>query len=245
MKKTIFTIISLIFFSVGSAFAQDLQEILDKYFETAGQKKLLKLKTLVSSGNTQQMGMDMPFITYQKRPNMSRLEVEIQGTRMVMAYDGQNGWAIQPWTGSADPVDLSGLELRSVIELADLDGPLWDYKAKGHQLELVGTDELEGTKVYVLKLTRKDGDISTFYIDSEDFVALKMVNKTVVEGQEVKMEMYMSNYQDVDGIKYPFTTEQRMNGQVFMTINIEEVKFNEDIDDTLFLKPEATPGEKE
>ena len=31
-----------------------------------------------------------------------------------------------------------------------------------------------------------------------------MVNKTVTEGQEVEMEMHMSDYQEVDGIKYPF-----------------------------------------
>jgi len=61
MKKTIITIISLAIFTVGSTYAQDLQEILDKYFETAGQKKLLTLKTLVFSGKTLQMGMEMPF----------------------------------------------------------------------------------------------------------------------------------------------------------------------------------------
>ena len=237
MKKTIITIISLAIFNVGSTYAQDLQEILDKYFETAGQKKLLTLKTLVFSGKTLQMGMEMPFKTYQKRPNKSRMEVEIQGTMMVMAYDGENGWAIQPWTGSADPIDLVGPELRSVKELADLDGAMWDYEKKGHQLELVGKDELEGTEVYVLKLTRKDGDISTFYVDSKKFVTLKMVNKTVIEGQEIEIEMHMSNYQEVEGITYPFTTEQRMNSQVFMTIKIEEVSFNQELEDDMFTKP--------
>jgi outer membrane lipoprotein-sorting protein len=245
MKKTIIAIISSAIFTMGSAYAQDLQEILDKYFETAGQKKLLTVKTLVSSGNMLQMGMEMPFKTYLKRPNKSRLEVDIQGTQMVMAYDGENGWAIQPWTGSTDPVDLVGLEFRSVKEMADLDGAMWDYETKGHQLELVGTDELEGTEVYVLKLTRKDGDISTFYVDSEKFVTLKMVNKTIAEGQEIEMEMYMSNYQEVESIKYPYTTEQRMNGQTITIINIEEVKFDEEIDEAMFLKPEATPAEEQ
>jgi outer membrane lipoprotein-sorting protein len=242
MKKTIITIICLAIFTVGSAYAQDLQKILDKYFETAGQQKLLTLKSLVSSGKTIQMGMEMPFKTYQKRPSKSRLEIEIQGSTMVMAFDGEKGWAIQPWTGSSDPIDIVGPELGSVKELADLDGALWDYEKKGHQLELVGTDEFAGTEVYVLKLTRKEGDISTFYVDSEKFVTLKMVNNMVVEGQEVEMEMHMSDYQEVDGIKYPFTTEQRMNGQVFMTIKIEEVSFNEDLPDDMFAKP-ASPNQ--
>ena len=242
MKKTIIILISLTIFSAGPTFAQDLQKILDKYFETAGQQKLLTIKTLVSSGKTIQMGMEMPFKTYQKRPNKSRLEVEIQGSKMVMAFDGQYGWAIQPWTGSTDPIDLHGMELASVKELSDLDGALWDYEKKGHQLELMGKDAFEGNEVYVLKLTRKDGDISTFYVDSEKFVTVKMVNKAVVEGQEVVMEMHMKDYQEINGIKYPFTTEQRMNGQVFMTIKIEGVSFNEELADDLFTKPAPSPN---
>lgn len=242
MKKIIIAFISLALLTVGSAYAQDLQKILDQYFETAGQKKLLTIKTMVSSGKTLQMGTEMPFKTYQKRPNKSRLEIEIQGAKMVMAFDGENGWAIQPWTGSEEPIDLAGTELGSVKEMADLDGALWDYEKKGHQLELVGKDDFSGTEVYVLKLTRKEGDISTFFVDSEKYVTLKMVNKSVIEGQEIEMEMHMSDYQEVDGIKYPFTTEQRMNGQVFMTIKIEEVTFNEELADDLFSKPVTTPN---
>jgi outer membrane lipoprotein-sorting protein len=157
-----------------------------------------------------------------------------------MAFDGENGWAIQPWTGSEDPIDLSGMELGSVKELADLDGPLWDYDKKGHQLELVGKEDLSGTEVYVLKLTRNEGETSTFYVDSKEYVTLKMVTKAVAQGQEIEMEMHMSDYRVVDGIKYPFTTEQRMNGQVYMTIKIEDVSLNEQISDDLFSKPAAS-----
>ncbi len=136
MKKTIITIISLAIFTVGSAYAQDLQKILDKYFKTIGQEKILKVETIVSTGRTLQMGMEMPFKTITKRPNKAYMEVDIQGVKMVMAFDGKNGWAIQPWTGSADPIDLVGPELRPVKEISDMDGGLWNYEEKGHQLEL-------------------------------------------------------------------------------------------------------------
>ncbi|MCK4855588.1 MAG: hypothetical protein KAT31_15020, partial [Bacteroidales bacterium] len=63
MEKTILIIISLAIFTVGSTYAQDLQEILDKYFETIGQEKILKVETIVSTGKTLQMGMEMPFKT--------------------------------------------------------------------------------------------------------------------------------------------------------------------------------------
>ncbi len=243
MKKTILIIISLAVFTVGSSYAQDLQNILDKYFKTIGQEKILKVETIVSTGKTLQMGMEMPFKTITKRPNKAYMEVDIQGVKMVMAFDGNNGWAIQPWTGSQEPVDISGPDLRPMREMSDMDGSLWNYVEKGHQIKLLGTEEMEGTEVYVLKHTRKDGDISHYYLDSEKYVMLKLIYSMVINGQETEMVFLMSNYQDVEGYIMPFKTEQRFDGQSGMTITFDEVKFNVDIDDSVFLKP--VPAEVE
>ncbi|KPL11819.1 MAG: hypothetical protein AMS26_19430 [Bacteroides sp. SM23_62] len=245
MKKTIFTILSLAVLTMGSAYAQDLQEILDKYFKTIGQENLLKVKSQISTGKILQMGMEMPFKAITKRPNKSYLEMEIQGAMMKQAYDGENGWMIAPWTGSADPIDLSGPEARSVKEMADMDGNLWNYEEKGHQLELVGTEEMEGAEVYFLKLTKEGGDVDHYFIDTDNFVVMKMTSKIVINGQETKMEILFSNYQDVKGVLVPFTTEQRFDGQTGMTVNIEEVKINEEIDDAIFLKPAPTEAEEQ
>jgi outer membrane lipoprotein-sorting protein len=245
MKKTIFAILSLAVLTMGSAYAQDLQEILDKYFETIGQENLLKVKSQISTGKILQMGMEMPFKAITKRPNKSYLEMEIQGAMMKQAYDGENGWMIAPWTGSADPIDLSGPEARSVKEMADMDGNLWNYEEKGHQLELVGTEEMEGAEVYFLKLTKEGGDVDHYFIDTDNFVVMKMTSKIVINGQETKMEILFSNYRDVKGVLVPFTTEQRFDGQTGMTVNIEEVKINEEIDDAIFLKPVPTEAEEQ
>lgn len=242
MKKNIITIFYLAIITMGAASAQDLQSILDKHFKTIGQDKILNVKSQVTTGKILQMGMEMPFKSITKRPNKAFMEMEIQGATMKMAFDGENGWAIQPWLGSTDPVDIVGADLRPMKELSDLDGNLWNYKEKGHQLELVGTEEMEGTKVYVLKNTRKDGNVFHYYLDSEKYVILKMKYKMLVNGQETELVASMSNFQDVDGYLMPFTTEQSFNGQAGMTLNFEEVKFNENIDDAIFQKPAAGPA---
>ena len=43
-----------------------------------------------------------------------------------------------------------------------MDGPLIDYKAKGHTVELLGKDKVEGTDCYKLKVTLKNGDVRTY-----------------------------------------------------------------------------------
>jgi len=242
MKKTIITIISLAIFTVGSTYAQDLQTILDKHFKAIGQEKILNVQTQVSTGKMLQMGMEIPFKSITNRPGKAYMELDFQGTKVVSAFDGVKGWAIQPWTGSAEPVDLSAPDLMPLKEISDLDGAMWNYAEKGHQLELLGTEDLDGTQVYVLKMTRKNGEIFHYYLDTEKFVALKVKFKMMVNGQESEIVALMSDYRDIGGYLMPFTNKQTFDGQTEGAMIFEEVKFNEDIDDAIFLKPVTSPA---
>ena len=139
--------------------------------------------------------------------------------------------------GSAAAVEVTGPEAEGLIESSDMDGQLWNYKEKGHQLVLEGTEEVEGTETYVLKLTKKNGNIDYYYIDKDSYLILKVKTKTMMNGSEMEVESLTSNYQDVDGYLAPFTIEQKMGGQAVLTIMLEEVKVNVEIDDAIFSKP--------
>jgi outer membrane lipoprotein-sorting protein len=243
MKKIIITIVSLAIFTVGSTYAQDLQSILDKHFKAIGQENVLKVQTQVSTGKVLQMGMEIPFKAITKRPGKAYMEMDLQGSKVVTAFDGVKGWAIQPWTGSAEPVDLPDTDLGPMEELSDMDGAIWNYEEKGHQMELIGTEDLEGTQVYHLKMTRKNGKIFHYYLDKEKLVTVKMKFTMMVSGMENEVESLMSDFRDVDGYLMPFTHKQTFGGQMGMSMIFEEVKFNEDIDDAIFLKP-ATANEE-
>ena len=36
---------------------------------------------------------------------------------------------------------------------ADIDGPLVDWKSKGHKVEYLGTEDMDGTQAHKLKVT--------------------------------------------------------------------------------------------
>jgi hypothetical protein len=83
-------------------------------------------------------------------------------------------------------------------------------------------------------------------MDSENYVVLKILSQTMVNGSEVEVEVLMSNFQEVNGYVSAFTTEQRFDGQTGMTIKVEEILFDEEVDDSIFVKPvvpETTGGE--
>ncbi len=237
MKKNIFITLIIAFVATSISSAQDLDKILDKHFETIGQKKLLKVKTIQATGKAVMMGMDSPFQMIGKRPNKVQVTVEFQGAKIIQAYDGETAWMINPMMGSADPIDMTGPELDGMIESSDMDGQLWNYKEKGHQLELEGTEEVDGAEAYVLKLTKKNGNIDHYYMETESYLILKIKSKTIMNGSETEAEALLSNYQDVNGYLMAFTIEQKYGGQTAMTIMMDEVESNVEVDDSIFSKP--------
>lgn len=239
MKKLISLLLSLSLITGLNISAQDLgvDEILTNFFETIGQKNLLKVQTITFTGKVIQMGMELPFKMIQKRPGKYYMEAEFQGAKIKQAVDGETGWMVMPMSGSMEPNDISGPQLDAMKEQADIDGYLWKWKEMGFQLELVGTEEMEGSQVYNLKLTKKDGAVDNYYIDKENFVLLKVKNKLVIQGTEIEQETLCSNYKSVSGVLIAHNLEQRANGQNMATITVDTTVFDLDVDDSLFIKP--------
>jgi len=76
------------------------------------------------------------------------------------------------------------------------------------------------------------------YIDTQSFILIKMLRKTSINGSEVEIEIYYDDYRNIDGVLLPFKIEQRFNNQTSMVINIKDIKFNIEVDDIIFDKPE-------
>jgi hypothetical protein len=177
----------------------------------------------------------------KKRPNLLRVDVTFQGKNLAQAYDGQSGWQT-PFMGN-DPQKMTEDDLRDIREQADFDGPLVDYKEKGNTVELIGKEDMEGTDVYKLKVTLKDGNIRYVYLDAENYLELKSSGKMKREGTEYDGETIFSNFQTVDGLVIPFSIEGKINGQTGQQITIEKVETNVKVDDSMFKMPAATQSQ--
>jgi outer membrane lipoprotein-sorting protein len=240
MKKIISLALAL-FTGVGMGIhAQDLDEILDNYFEVIGLSKVLETETVISKGKAVQMGMEFPMTLYQKRPGKARMEAEIQGTVFIQAYNGESGWTVMPWTGTAEPQDLSEDQVKAMEQMSDIEGDLYNWEEKGHKLSLIGEEDMEGTPIYKLKLEKEDGDLYYYYLDAENFVILKVDAQVMVQGTAVESSSYYTNFKPVEGMIMPFSIETRINDQVTMNIMLEEILVNEEVDDNIFEKTDPT-----
>jgi len=240
-KKVVCTFILLacIINPVLHAQDADLDSIINNYFQTIGQDKLVEIETAIASGVTIQYGDEASFKQIQKKPDKAYLEVLLSnGQILKQGYDGETGWMQASWMGSSEPVELTGPDLKTIEEMGNIEGDLWNWREKGHTLKLIGQEELDSNQVYHLILTKSDGDIDEIFIDVNSYILHKMLRKTLINGSEVEVEVHFDDYRNIEGVLLPFTVKQYFNGQLGMTVKIKEIKFDIEVDDNLFTMPD-------
>jgi outer membrane lipoprotein-sorting protein len=212
-----------------------VDKILARHFKATGQEKLVKTGSIKMQGNSQMQGNIFPFTMYIKRPNMIRNEVIVQGQEMIQAYDGENGWIIAPWMGTGVQ-NLTGFQLKSMKENSNMDGELYQWEEKGHELNYLGEEDLDGKPAYNLQLVKENGDTIHFFIDSEQYLILKQTLKTTINNQNLALDTYLNNYKMIDGIAFPTSIENHMPGNV-NKITIDSIQVNLTLKNDLFHKP--------
>ncbi len=220
-------------------------EIIARFIKTVGgAEKIQSIRTLRRVGKfTGDDGFEAVVIEESSRPNKVREEFSIQGMTGVNAYDGANGWKIDPFGGKKDPESLSEEEMRSIVEDSDFDEPLINYQQKGNKVELVGMDQIEGTDVYKLKVTLKSGDTRYYYMDTDSYVPIKYETKRIIRGTPQETETTLGDYKQVGGWFLPFSLETRQKGSSgSQKISFDKIEFNVPIDSTRYSRPKPPTG---
>jgi hypothetical protein len=229
----------------ADASAQTADEIVQKFIKTVGgMEKIQAVKSLRRVGKfSGGGGFEAQYVEENKRPNLVRQEFVIQGMTGVYAYDGRDGWKIEPWNGKKDAEAVGEEDLKSLIEDSDIDGPLVNYRAKGVKVEYAGMDEVEGTDAHKLKVTLASGDVRFYYMDTDYFVPIKIDTKRMVRGAEREYETILGDYKEVGGWYLPFSIESGVKGSPFrQKINYEKIEANVALDDSRFKRPAPGPG---
>lgn len=217
-------------------------QIVQKHVEAiGGVAKLNSIQSLVVTGTASILGQTEAPLTIQvKRPNQMRLEITFQGRKIVQAFDGVTAWTLNPLV-AAEPKQSSDDDTRAAQESSDfIGGNLVDYKAKGNTVEFVNKEEIDGSAVYKLKITKKSGSVEYDYLDAGSFLPIKTEGRRTQFGQEVLYESKIANYKPVEGVLMPFSVTQLVNGRLAMEITIKKMDANVPVDEAVFKMPEKS-----
>jgi outer membrane lipoprotein-sorting protein len=239
--------------SAGIAHAQTVDEVIAKNLQARGGVEKLKAMTSAkTTGDVEQRGNKIHVVTWAKRPNLMRRELDrtpppptpgrvtLPGTtgpqKAVMAFDGSTVWVINPMMGEG-PQAITGPQADVAKGDAEFDSVLLDYKAQGHRVELMGTQPINGKPAYHLKITRKNGFVQDYYLDVETGLEVRIGTTVEQDGVRTEVATDLSDYRTIDGLTVPFTMRQSVNGTTVSEVTIAKWEVNVPIDDELFKMP--------
>jgi hypothetical protein len=148
---------------------------------------------------------------------------------------------VRPFLNRNEVETYTAAEIKSAAAEQDLDGPLVDFAAKGTQIALAGTEQVEGHPAYKLKLTLKNGDKRNLWIDAGSFLELKMDGEPrKLDGKMHNVAVYFRDYKTEHGLTTPRLQETAVEGvkQPPYKMTVSRVVVNEPMDDSLFQKPQ-------
>jgi len=228
------------------ALAIEVDDIIAKNIEAIGGiKKIKSVNTMQMFGKSHVQSLEFPFTMTQMRPNKMRIETTIQGQTMIQALDSETGWYINPMSGSTEPQEMSELVVKQFKLQADMDGFLVDYQDKSYTVKLIGEEDVEGTPTYQLTVTDTADLHVDIYLDVEYFLDIKWTIKGEREGNTFEMDLYFSDYKEVDGMLMAHAMETKSGGQVVSQITFDSISVNPEIDSTIFKMPEKEEKAKE
>ena len=240
--KTFLVIFLAIVFLSPLAHAQTVDEIIKNNLEAKGGiEKIKAFKTAKMTGKMMMQTFEMPYTMWFNKPNQVRMEMVFQGTTMTFGYDSNIVWQVSPFTGSSDPQEVTGDQADQIKDTGELMGePFIDYKQKGHKIELMGKEDLEGTEVFKIKFTHKNGQEVYYFLDTEAFIELKTSTiKKKKDGTEVTVETVFGDYKPVVGVMMPYSMTFTVNQQSIGII-IDNIEPNVKLAEDFFSMPPKT-----
>ena len=248
--------VGLLCLGFSSMQAQTAEEIVAKYVENiGGLENWNKIEGMQIDGKMKMQGMEIGLKVVALKDARQYTEINIQGQLLKQGvFDGTDMWGVNFMTGQPEKMDTEAVKAFASNEAKDFPDPLFNWKEKGYQLELLGNETMEGTECFKVKLTKnpvvmngKETEVvSIYYFDTENFVPIaeEIVSGSMMQGppgqEQQKMISTFSDYQEVDGLYISFSRTMPQGSMI-----IDKVTFNPEVDDSEFVMPEVVAAPKE
>ena len=218
------------------------EAVLDKYVEATGGAAAYEKITSQSVKATVTIAaqnLSGTADSVSKAPDKVYIKQTFPGIgEFKQGYNGTTGWADDPISGLRT---LSGVELNQFKSQAVFNAPL-RWREIYSKAEMTGIKDVDGKPAYAVLLTEKlSKKTRTEYYDTK--TGLQVKSESVQEGPQgtVPVETYYSDYRTVDGVKVPYKVRGVLSGAELLSV-VTEYKNNVPVDDSLFVKPSASPA---
>lgn len=231
MKRLLLSM--LVLASAFTVKAQTADEVIAKHIAAiGGADNWKKVNSMKMEGVLQVQGTDVSVTVTVLHGKGMRQDISVMGMTGYEIITPTEGWDFMPFQGQTEPEAKTPEELAESQDQLDAQGDLLDYAAKGHKVELIGKEDVEGTECFKLKVTKKGGSVSTLFFDPKNFYIIQAKTIQKANGQEMEVTTSFSNYETLpEGI-----VVAKSMTLPFGEMNISKVTVNGAVDESFFKK---------
>ncbi|WP_339664158.1 pitrilysin family protein [Maribacter arcticus] len=197
-----------------------VKTVIEKYIKSIGGKaKLEAAKSYAMTAAAEMQGMKLELEMKKTTNNQFMQDVKMMGNSMSkQVLNGDGGYMV----AQGQRKDFSEEEVMKIKEESALFPELNYATLEGISLE--GMEMVGDKNAYKLKVN----DNKLAFYDIETGLKLQEVNITEMQGQQMTSTSNFENYQEVDGILFPFKLIQTVGPQNFEFI-VSEIKINDGV----------------
>src|SRR6266403_3221136 len=188
-------------------------------------------------------GFEVDGIYHAARPGRMRIDVQAGGKQVFTeAFDGQQGWQSHDQSDPEPASPKAAAALRHGVELPGKLFGLHEMKQRGHKIDLVGRETVDGIDYYVLRLTFGDGYTTSLYVDPQSWLITRRRDvrplHVDVDPTPTTIEQRISDFREVSGVRFAFASVEidLKTGKELERTKINSIKVNPPIDESIFKK---------
>jgi outer membrane lipoprotein-sorting protein len=221
-----------------------LEQVLAKHFAARGGAD--DVQTVVAAGQLGFMGLNIPLTISLAKPNRSKLEADMAGSKMILAFDGEQAWTVSPLQAITVPEALPA-EAADLIEL--FGGFLWgileDAADNGWTLTLAGVEKVGRDETYKIEMKDANGRARTAYLGGEDFLERRFSLNAEFMGSQQDIDALLTGYEKREGLMVPGEIALNSGGAPVASVKLSEVTVNVELPAETFSMPPAPEAPQE
>ena len=211
--------------------AQTADEIIASHIAAiGGADAWKKVNSVKLEGTMQVQGATVSMIQTVLHGKGNRQDISVMGMNGYMIVAPTSGWNFMPFNGQTAPEALTAEDVAEAQADLDAQGNLIDYATKGHTVEYLGKDDVEGTETHKLKVNLKSGKSETMFFDAKSYLLIRLISTQKANGKEAEVTTNFSNYEKLpEGILIAKSITLP-----FGEMNITKVTINGPVDESIF-----------
>ncbi len=230
------TLLTAVCLSFSLSFAQTADEIISKHVAAIGGVDNWKnVNSLVMTGSMSMQGAEISITRTVLNGKGFKNEIRLMGMTGYQIVTPTEGWNFMPFGGQTAPEAMTADDVKEGQNDLDAQGSVIDYTAKGHKIEYLGKEEVDGAECHKIKMTYKTGKNETMFFDPSSYYLIKSIAVQKANGQEMEVTTTYSNYEKLpEGVVVAKNISLPLGSGMNADFTVSKVEINSPVDEAAF-----------